>query len=175
VTETVSAYRQSRLHSYLVRAGLAAGLVLMMAAGASATDVPDRRAISVRCVSLHVEDLDREEEAVGVSTQQLRDALVVSIMEKAPKLQVGESCSDGYLYLRVSLGSARAGYYFGDVTLQLRRPAMIGEPPVVMVSAWDKGVIFTGGIGGAAAPQVLRLVDRLVTQFVEDYSQAGNP
>ena len=168
--ETFSAYLHCRRHANLVRAGLAAGFVLLMTAGASAGQKPDLRVSSVRCVALHVEDLAPEEEAVGVSTQQLRDALVVGIMAKAPRLQVGERCADAHLYLRVSLGSVKASYYYGDVMLQLRRPAMIGDSPV-MIGAWDKGVIFTGGSG--PAPQVLRLVDGLVTQFAAEYDRAN--
>jgi hypothetical protein len=118
---------------------------------------------------------------VGLTREQLNNALLVAMKSKVPRLRVDSSCTP-YLYFNVTLLLTKndenghvVGYAF-HVDLEVFREAHIRMtdryPPLLRV--WDKGGLYVGPMSRTKAT-VLEKLEEFVTDFSAAYYKAGNP
>ncbi len=133
----------------------------------------------LNCVRLGAEDPGGEGKSIGITREELVDALLVNVKARLPRVPVASSCFnlvEAVVVLdRTTTSAGRGPAYFGAVMLRVRRMAVVLDTNEAgHLTAWE-GALALAGPAGRAKPHVLEALDSLITQFATDYYQAGNP
>ncbi len=140
---------------------------------------PNDALANLTCVDIDALIAEGKSWPNGLSRDEFRDALLVAVRAKMPRLQVGTDCKN-LLSLAVNLSKATTeqgadvGYY-GAIGLEAMREAIIrvtGE--FYRLPVWRFDLLVRGRLGEARS-DVLRRIDDLITRFAADYYKAGNP
>lgn len=126
------------------------------------------------CVSLQVNVLESGE-SFGVTSELLRDAARMGLKKQAPTLRLEPSCPDQVSF-KVFIQSVTAGtaqHFFGHALLEVRRKAIFRDTALLSAArAWDLES-YLYGPRDQAKPVVLHHLNRLLSQFAEDYRTAN--
>jgi hypothetical protein len=128
----------------------------------------------LECVSLQVNVLESGE-SFGVTSELLRDAARNGLKKLAPTLSLEASCPD-QVSLKVFIQSVTTGnaqQFFGHALLEVRRKAVFRDTALLASTrAWDLES-YLYGPRVHAKTIVLKHLNRLLGQFVEDYRAAN--
>lgn len=126
------------------------------------------------CVSLQVNVLESGE-SFGITPQVLRDALVAGLKNLAPSLKLDPACPDvmGFKVYVQNISTSSAQGFFGHASLEVRRKAVYRETALLGAArAWDLES-YLNGPHDQAKTAVLQHMNRLLSQFTEDYRAAN--
>jgi hypothetical protein len=147
-----------------------AGLLEILPASAQADPFLAR----LDCVSLQVNVLESGE-SFGVTSELLRDTARMGLKKQAPTLKLEPSCPDQVSF-KVFIQSVTAGnthQFFGHALLEVRRKAIFRDTALLSAArAWDLES-YLYGPRDQAKPVVLQHLNRLLSQFAEDYRSAN--
>lgn len=120
-----------------------------------------------------------KDDKIGMTQEELHEALIDRLRATLPRLPVGRTCSNA-LYLRVSIAT-KAGEdgrllgYFGAVRLEaLRTAILLDTMSRTEVTAWHGAATLSGPVGDERAA-LLGALDSLLGSFTAAYHKAGNP
>ena len=132
----------------------------------------------LRCIQVGVSTPDAAP-TLGPSPDELRQALLVAVRSKLPRLVVSETCTDRlrlWFYLKDISSAGRLDAFYGHMELKLFRPALLLDSRASITPAvWASTVAYFHGPKSGARERSFRFLDELVTQFAAEYYEAENP
>ena len=131
-------------------------------------------------IGILIEDLDKEAANIGLTSESLRDQILVALKRDIPKLKIDSSPFPLRSYVHLQITSAPILTYAGQVALgdaafvlmSLERPTKIigddGTEYVAAVSAWKTGVILHDSF--AEMPSSIReKISEAMTRLAAEY------
>jgi len=123
-------------------------------------------------IAILVEDLDKDSESIGLTSQSLSDMVLVGLKRDVPKLKIDDKPQVSSFY--VQLTSVEINNDIAcHVAVSVTRFAMIAgdsgkQNYSVAVKVWDKGVLLTGPTS-AMASRIRDRINDFVTAFAAQY------
>ena len=133
----------------------------------------DSRIGHLVCVDLGAQ-ITEPREALGVTESDLREALLVGVKARMPRLLVNNGCPDALRMLIVP-GTPTPGVVYGAADLALLRRAFVAETGQPSRSeAWRMTFVFHGP-PAEVKTQLLGILNDMLGRFAADYHGSGNP
>ena len=123
-------------------------------------------------VRIYVEKLGSSERELGLNRDEIKNHVIELLQNKLPRLVVKES-ADTIVYIVITLDFMKSGGdksgYFGGIQLQVFRRVTVNKTGKFAMAALLTRSATLYGLTKGAAPNVRRLLDKLLTTFVADW------
>lgn len=123
-------------------------------------------------VKILVEELTDESKSLGLTSQSVRDHVLVALKRDIPKLKVSDTLSP-YVYVRITslIFGVNNDFVASNIEVHLKRPVLIGETPdliAVKATVWDKEALMTDSTTNMAS-RINNEISNILTMFAADY------
>jgi hypothetical protein len=128
------------------------------------------------CVALEVRSTE-EWPALNVTKSALRDAFLVGVRSKLPRLTVDPSCKNvlAVLVFLRDISTDQLDVAYGMVTLRVERPVVILDTREnITGDVWSENVAILHGPRNSIRSRAMGNLDDLINAFGAAYYRAGN-